>query len=786
MVALPSLSPPPPRPSPSPATPRRRPPPPPPPHATPSHRVRSRPATVVSAASGVTDGYHSTIRSLNSRGRHVPRKSLGQNYMLNSKVNEELVAAAGVEEGDVVLEIGPGTGSLTAALLDAGATVFAVEKDKHMATLVNDRFGSTEQLKIIEEDITKFNVRSHLLPFLEEKSHHTRKYAKVVSNLPFNVSTEVVKLLLPMGDVFSVMVLLLQDETALRFADASIQTPEYRPINVFVNFYSEPEYKFKVERTNFFPQPKVDGAVISFKLKNSGDYPPVNSAFNGKRKMLRKSLQHLCSSSEIEAALANIGLPVTLTLPVLARFSPVVARPSGFSCNNSGDGSSSSPTGHCRWAHIHPAPGKISTPIQLIHPHLVHVVAYKNPHYAATDQSPLSPPLRFSIRRRRPNQSPRGGGDLGFPRPRPRRLSPRRRPLLPSSIPGGLRRVACPKMRPVFCGNLDYDARQSEIERLFSKYGRVERDIMEHLCSSWMMDWALPFLPEPRSSLVHLQELRVHPGICSLGNNHLVNDALLLRSALHPPLRCTLLPRFAFVYMEDERDADEAIHRLDRIEFGRKGRRLRVEWTKEDRSGGRRGNSKRSPNNTRPTKTLFVINFDPINTRTRDLERHFDQYGKISNVRIRRNFAFVQYELQEDATKALEGTNGSTLMDRVISVEYALRDDDEKRNGYSPERRGRDRSPDRRDYRGRSASPYGRGRERGSPDYGRGRERGSPDYGRGGDRGSPDYHRGASPQGGNKGDERGSPPNNYDRERREASPGYDGPRSRSPARYERE
>uniref|UniRef100_A0A0E0JUV7 rRNA adenine N(6)-methyltransferase n=1 Tax=Oryza punctata TaxID=4537 RepID=A0A0E0JUV7_ORYPU len=695
MVALPSLSPPAPRPSPSPATPRRRPPPP-PPHATSLPRFRSRPATVVSAASGVTDGYHSTIRSLNSRGRHVPRKSLGQNYMLNSKVNEELVAAAGVEEGDVVLEIGPGTGSLTAALLDAGSTVFAVEKDKHMATLVNDRFGSTEQLKIIEEDITKFNVRSHFLPFLEEKSHHTRKYAKVVSNLPFNVSTEVVKLLLPMGDVFSVMVLLLQDETALRLADASIQTPEYRPINVFVNFYSEPEYKFKVERTNFFPQPKVDGAVISFKLKNSGDYPPVNSAFNGKRKMLRKSLQHLCSSSEIEAALANIAsntyqedIPVSLTNQTLAVFPSVTAG----------------------------GPGSIQRQGKyLLHPthpsHLVHVVAYKNPPLRRTHQSPSLVPTRSApfAGAARTNR-PRRGGGLGFPRPR--RRSPRR--LRPSPFSGGLRRVACPKMRPVFCGNLDYDARQSEIERLFSKYGRVERVDMKS--------------------------------------------------------------GFAFVYMEDERDADEAIHRLDRIEFGRKGRRLRVEWTKEDRSGGRRGNSKRSPNNTRPTKTLFVINFDPINTRTRDLERHFDQYGKISNVRIRRNFAFVQYELQEDATKALEGTNGSTLMDRVISVEYALRDDDEKRNGYSPERRGRDRSPDRRDYRGRSASPYGRGRERGSPDYGRGRERGSPDYGRGGDRGSPDYGRGASPQGGNKGDERGSPPNNYDRERREASPGYDRLRS---------
>ncbi|CAL4890345.1 unnamed protein product [Urochloa decumbens] len=189
-----------------------------------------------------------------------------------------------------------------------------------MATLVKDRFGSTERLKVIEEDITKFHIRYHFIPFMKEKCHATEKPAKVVSNLPFNVSTEVVKLLLPMGDVFSVVVLMLQDETAVRLADASIQTPEYRPINLFVNFYSEPEYKFRVDRENFFPRPKVDGAVISFKLKNSEEYPPVapktffsmvNSAFNGKRKMLRKSLQHLCTSSEIEAALHNIGLPVT-------------------------------------------------------------------------------------------------------------------------------------------------------------------------------------------------------------------------------------------------------------------------------------------------------------------------------------------------------------------------------------------------------------------------------------------------------------------------------------------
>uniref|UniRef100_A0A453N0E7 rRNA adenine N(6)-methyltransferase n=1 Tax=Aegilops tauschii subsp. strangulata TaxID=200361 RepID=A0A453N0E7_AEGTS len=144
MLALTSLSPRPARPSPSPATPPHRRPPP------PCGRIRptSAVSTAASDGGGAADDYHSTIRSLNSHGRrHVPRKSLGQNYMLNARVNEELVAAAGVEEGDVVLEIGPGTGSLTAALLAAGATVVAVEKDKHMATLVRDRFGSTEQLK---------------------------------------------------------------------------------------------------------------------------------------------------------------------------------------------------------------------------------------------------------------------------------------------------------------------------------------------------------------------------------------------------------------------------------------------------------------------------------------------------------------------------------------------------------------------------------------------------------------------------------------------------------------
>ncbi|KAF8413349.1 hypothetical protein HHK36_001328 [Tetracentron sinense] len=145
--------------------------------------------------------------------------------------------------------------------------------------------------------------------------------------------------------------------------------------------------------------------------------------------------------------------------------------------------------------------------------------------------------------------------------------------------------------------------------------------------------------------------------------------------------------------------------------------------------------------NQRPTKTLFVINFDPIHTRIRDIEKHFEPYGKVLHVRIRRNFAFVQFENQVDATKALEWTHMSKILDRMVSVEYALRDDGERGDRYSSPRRG--------GYGRRGDSPYGRSpspvhrRGRPSPDYGRARSpvydryngpahdrNRSPDYGR--------------------------------------------------------
>ncbi|CAL5397705.1 unnamed protein product [Camellia sinensis] len=271
------------------------------------------------------------------------------------------------------------------------------------------------------------------------------------------------------------------------------------------------------------------------------------------------------------------------------------------------------------------------------------------------------------------------------------------------------------KMRPLFCGNFEYDTRQSDLERLFSKYGRVERVDMK--CGQ--RDPDLADIVNAGWSLMKLMEYT------SASDSGSVTAG------------------FAFVYFEDERDAEDAIRGLDHLPFGYDRRRLSVEWAKGER--GRPCDGSRSMTNQRPTKTLFVINFDPIRTRVRDIEKHFEPYGKVLHVRIRRNFAFVQFETQEDATKALECTHMSEILDRVVSVEYALKDDGEREDRYDSPRRGYGGRHGDSPYR-HSHSPVHR-RGRSSPDYGRAR---SPVYdrynGSSYDRhGSPGYSRYRSP-----------------------------------------
>ncbi|CAL5028902.1 unnamed protein product [Urochloa decumbens] len=208
-------------------------------------------------------------------------------------------------------------------------------------------------------------------------------------------------------------------------------------------------------------------------------------------------------------------------------------------------------------------------------------------------------------------------------------------------------------MRPVFVGNLDYDTRHVELDHIFYRYGRIDRIDMKSGTTRESIATPVLFIPSE-----------------------------LCRICFH-----------------DERDGDDAIRALDGYPFGRGRHRLSVEWSRGDRAARHDGNKPAA--NTKPTKTLFVINFDPMNTRVGDIERHFAPFGNISNVRIRRNFAFVQFETLEEARKALEATHATTLLDRVISVEYAFGNDSERSDRYDSPRRGGG-------YRRHGDSPYRR------------------------------------------------------------------------------
>lgn len=269
--------------------------------------------------------------------------------MVNQQINQKLVQIAQIEEGDLVLEVGPGTGALTSCLVDAGAYVLAVEKDAVMAELSSERFQGSNRVEVVHEDFLKWPLKSSMdkkMELLHTKGFHV-KHAKVVSNLPFNITTDVIKRILPRGDFFSSMILLIQDETASRLIDASPKMNEYRPVSLFVHFFSDPEYKLKVERSNFFPRPHVDGAIALFKIKQATEYPSVpsvksfftvvNSAFGGKRKMLRNSLQHLYASADVQKALKTVGLletarPEELSLNQFVDFHNALEKQHGDAC----------------------------------------------------------------------------------------------------------------------------------------------------------------------------------------------------------------------------------------------------------------------------------------------------------------------------------------------------------------------------------------------------------------------------------------------------------------------
>lgn len=240
-----------------------------------------------------------------------PRKALSQNFLIDGNIIRKIAKAAHVEKDDVILEIGSGPGSLTEVLLDSGALVLAVEKDKTLAQALARLQNEQNKLEVFCEDIREFPIEEVLRKRLKD---HQR--AKVIANLPYHLTTPIIASLVPLNKIFSSLTLMVQDEVARRFT-AKPGTSDYSSFTLFLNFFSDPEYAFTVSKNCFYPIPKVESAVVILNLKE----PPAVSnreqffemtrtAFEQRRKMLRGSLRKIGYSSQaIMDALSELNCP---------------------------------------------------------------------------------------------------------------------------------------------------------------------------------------------------------------------------------------------------------------------------------------------------------------------------------------------------------------------------------------------------------------------------------------------------------------------------------------------
>lgn len=250
----------------------------------------------------------SELRSFLHQLGIFPRKGLSQNFLIDGNIIRKIVTAAAVQSQEIVLEIGPGPGALTQALLEVGTRVIAVEKDQILAQALERLQTPSQQLTVYCDDIITFPVEERLSPLLLEE-----KKAKVVANLPYHLTTPILTQLVPLHGLFSSLTIMVQEEVARRMT-AQPGSSEYSSLSVFLRFYTEPHYAFTVSRNCFHPAPKVDSAVVVLKLREpplaaeeaSSFFQLTRTAFEHRRKMLRASLKKLYSPQLIEKGLVAI------------------------------------------------------------------------------------------------------------------------------------------------------------------------------------------------------------------------------------------------------------------------------------------------------------------------------------------------------------------------------------------------------------------------------------------------------------------------------------------------
>jgi 16S rRNA (adenine1518-N6/adenine1519-N6)-dimethyltransferase len=238
-----------------------------------------------------------------------PKKSLGQHFLSHPGIIRRIVELARIKAGDDVLEIGPGRGSLTKALIDAGASVIAIELDRDLYRRLSAEFSGNSGFELMEGDCLSISF--------SEIAEGKKGRLKLVSNLPYNISSTVLFKLMDERESFSLIALMLQKEVAQRIASGP-GSKDYGILSVLLQTLFHVKKEFDVPPGFFHPRPKVASSVVSLTpLETPGISPEeqgfyrktVKTAFGQRRKTLFNALKKLCPSTDaLNNALNHAGI----------------------------------------------------------------------------------------------------------------------------------------------------------------------------------------------------------------------------------------------------------------------------------------------------------------------------------------------------------------------------------------------------------------------------------------------------------------------------------------------
>lgn len=239
-------------------------------------------------------------------------KSLGQNFLIDTNVIDRILEGARVKEGDYVIEVGPGIGTLTKEMGRSAEKVVAIEIDKTLIPILEETLADFPNIEVINQDILKVNVQE----LVKEKLNGGP--VKLVANLPYYITTPIVMKFLEEDIPVTDIVVMVQKEVADRM-NAKPNTKDYGALSVAVQYYCDTEIVAKAPRHMFVPQPNVDSIVIGLHVRDEKKYvvdnediffKTVKASFGQRRKTLLNSLGGLgfLSKDQIREALqaANI------------------------------------------------------------------------------------------------------------------------------------------------------------------------------------------------------------------------------------------------------------------------------------------------------------------------------------------------------------------------------------------------------------------------------------------------------------------------------------------------